>query len=393
MRLKMNYLLALEKETISFPDLGWNFKISNVAVTIFGIQLYWYGILIAGAVALCLFLSMKQCRKYGLTPDLLTDFCLLAIPMAFVGARLYYVICEWDNYYVKGNFKKTFDAIINVRSGGLAIYGGVLGALLAVLIMGKIRKVPISTVLDFAIVYIPLGQAIGRWGNFFNQEAFGTTTNLPWGMTSNSISRYLAENCPKLDASLPVHPTFFYESVATLLIFVLLMIIRKKSTRAWTTLSCYCIFYGVVRFFIEGLRTDSLYIAHTNLRTSQVLSLILVVFGLIMISLARMYDWEKKAIPERFIKADEAMLREAARKKEAKLRSYDEDEDEEDRVERLSKKEFTLKEDDSDEKDAETESDEESEEDTEEDTEDADTEEASDEEDTDDETEDGSSDK
>lgn len=384
----MNYLLALEAEKISFPKLGWNFKISNVAVTLFGIDLYWYGILIAGAVALCLILSMKQCRKYGLTPDLLTDFCLLSIPMAFIGARLYYVICEWDNYYVKGSFSKTFDAVINVRGGGLAIYGGVLGAFLAVLIMGKIRKIPISTVLDFAIVYIPLGQAIGRWGNFFNQEAFGSTTDLPWGMTSNAISKYLAENCPKLDPTLPVHPTFFYESVATLLIFVLLMIIRKKSKRAWTTLSCYCIFYGIVRFFVEGLRTDSLYIAHTNLRTSQVLSLILVVFGLVLISLARMYDWEKKPIPERFIKADEAMLREAARKKEAKLRSYDEEEDEEDRVERLSKKEFTLKEDDSDEKDAK-ETSEESEEDSSASI-DEDAKEVSDEEDTDEEAEESS---
>lgn len=364
----MNYLLALEKEMISFPKLGWKFNISNVAFTILGIDVYWYGLLIAGAVTLCLILGMKQCRKYGLTPDLLTDYCLLSLPMAFIGARVYYVACEWGQYYVKGNFGKTFSNIINVRGGGLAIYGGVLGTFLAVLLMSKIRKIPMATVIDFAIVYIPLGQAIGRWGNFFNQEAFGTTTDLPFGMTSEAISRFLTQNCPTLDASKPVHPTFFYESVATLTIFVLLLIIRSKSKRPWTTLSCYCIFYGIVRFFLEGLRTDSLYIGNTGLRTSQVLSLILVVFGLLMISLSRMYGWEKKPIPERFIKADEAMQREAKRKKEAKLRDYEGGEDDEDRVERLAKSKFTVDEDDEDEDSDE--SDEETDEETEEESED-----------------------
>lgn len=355
----MNYLLALEKETISFPKLGWNLKISNVAFTIFGIEVYWYGLLIASAVALGLILGMKQCRKHGMTPDLLTDFCLLALPMAFIGARLYYVVCEW-NVYHKDSFKQTFDEVINIRNGGLAIYGGVLGAILAVFIMCKLRKIPMATVLDFAIVYIPLGQAIGRWGNFFNQEAFGSTTTLPWGMTSSTISRYLSANCPTLDPTKPVHPTFLYESIATIIIFILLMVIRSKSKRPWTTVSCYCIFYGVVRFFLEGLRTDSLYIANTGLRTSQVLSLILVVFGLMMITLARVYDWQKQPIPERFIKADEAMQRDAKRKKEAKLRSYDEEEDEEDRVERLAKSEFTIDDEEEDE-DESSEEDEESE--------------------------------
>ena len=333
----MNYLVALEKELIYFPKLGWKFHVDNVAIEIAGIKLYWYGILIAAAVALCLYLGMKQCRRHGMTPDLLTDFCLLAIPLAFVGARIYYVACEWDSYYVKGNIKETLSQIANVRSGGLAIYGGILGAGLAIILMGKLRKVPISTVMDFAIVYIPLGQAIGRWGNFFNQEAFGTTTDLPWGMKSTTIARYLSIHCPHLDSNKAVHPTFFYESVATFIIFFLLLGIRGKSKRPWTTVSCYCIFYGIVRFFIEGLRTDSLYIGNTGLRISQVLSLVLVVLGLVMISLGRVFDWQKKPIPERFIKADEAMLRQAKRRKEQNLRRFEEDEDEEDRVERLAK--------------------------------------------------------
>ena len=337
----MNYLLALEKEIVTFPGLGWKFTVDNVAIRIGGLNLYWYGILIAGAVALGLILGMKQCRKYGITPDLLTDYCLLALPMAFIGARLYYVICEWDSYYVKGKFGETFSSIINVRGGGLAIYGGVLGAGLAVFLMSKIRKIPIATIMDFAIVYIPLGQAIGRWGNFFNQEAFGTTTTLPWGMKSTTIARYLAENCPNLDSNMAVHPTFFYEFLCTFTIFFILLFVRSKSKRPWTVTSLYCILYGIARFFIEGLRTDSLYIGNTGLRTSQVLSLALVVLGLVLISLAHIYDWEKKPIPERFFQADEAMTREAQRRKEEKLRAYEEDEDVEDRVERLAKSTFT----------------------------------------------------
>ncbi|MBQ5967768.1 MAG: prolipoprotein diacylglyceryl transferase [Clostridiales bacterium] len=385
----MQYLVALEKYYVTFPGLGWKFNISNAAIDINGFVVYWYGMLIAFAVALCLILGMKQCRKHGLTPDLLTDYCLLAIPFAFIGARLYYVFCQWSSYYVKGNIGKTLSNITNVREGGLAIYGGVLGAAFAIFLMSKIRKIPMAPVIDFAMVYIPLGQAIGRWGNFFNQEAFGTTTDLPWGMKSAAISRYLAANCPNLDSNKPVHPTFFYESVACLIICIILFIVRSKSKKPWTVTSCYCIGYGIVRFFIEGLRTDSLYIGGTSLRISQVLSLVLIVLGFLVLSLARIYDWEKKPIPERFFKADEQMQRDAKRRREEKLARYaqdDDDEDDEDRVERLAKSSFTVKdedadEDESDETDA---SDEDSEEDSDEDSEEAD---ISDDEDSDEESE------
>ena len=228
--------------------------------------------------------------------------------------------------------------------------------------MSKIRKVPMSTMVDFAMVYIPLGQAIGRWGNFFNQEAFGTTTNLPWGMKSTEIARYLAQNCPELDSEMPVHPTFFYESVCTLITFFVLLAVRKNSKRPWTTTSVYFILYGIARFFIEGLRTDSLYIGNTNLRISQVLSLGLIVVGIFLLLMARSLDWKKKPIPERFIKADQRMQEEARRKKEERLREYEEDEDVEDRVERLAKSSFSL-EDEEEESDEEESSDDEEKED------------------------------
>ncbi|MBR5426517.1 MAG: prolipoprotein diacylglyceryl transferase [Clostridiales bacterium] len=357
----MQHIIALEKHFVSFPGLGWKFSFNSIAFELWGIQFYWYGILIAAAVALCLILGMKQCRKNGLTPDLVTDYCLLCFPLAFLGARLYYVFCEWKYYHVKGDIVATLKGVFNVRQGGLAIYGGVLGAAFAIFLMSKLRKIPVATVMDFAIVYIPLGQCIGRWGNFFNQEAFGTNTDLPWGMYSTSIGRYLSIHCPELDSNKPVHPTFLYESLGTLIIFILLLVIRKKSKKPWTTTACYCVFYGIVRFLIEGLRTDSLYISGTNLRTSQVLSLVLIVIGLLVISLGRIYDWEKKPVPEKFIKADEQMRRDAARKKEQKYKDFEADEDIEDRVERLSKSSFTVEdEEESDDSDDDASSDEQS---------------------------------
>ena len=177
--------------------------------------------------------------------------------------------------------------------------------------------------------------------------------------------------------------------MACLIICIILFIVRSKSKKPWTVTSCYCIGYGIVRFFIEGLRTDSLYIGGTSLRISQVLSLVLIVLGFLVLSLARIYDWEKKPIPERFFKADEQMQRDAKRRREEKLRRYeqdDDDEDDEDRVERLAKSSFTVKdedadEDESDETDA---SDEDSEEDSEEDSdEDSDEADISDDEDSD----------
>lgn len=357
----MNLLNTFQREVVTFPGLGWSFDIDNVAITIGGLKLYWYGILIGAAVLLCIFLGFRHSRKYGMTPDLIVDYCLLTLPVAFLGARLYYVFCEWGTYHVSGDVVATIKNILDFRGGGLAIYGGVLGAIFAIFIMSKIRKIPVSAVVDFAIVYIPLGQAIGRWGNFFNQEAFGTTTTLPWGMKSTQIAHYLSKNCPELDSDMAVHPTFFYESVCTLITFFILLQVRRKSKRPWTTTAVYFILYGIARFFIEGLRTDSLYIGSTGLRISQVLSLILIVIGFALISFGHAFGWEKKPVPERFMKADIRMKEEAKRKKEQRLREYEDSEDVEDRVERLAKSSYTIDDeeesdaDDSDESDADVE--------------------------------------
>lgn len=288
----------MDKVEVSFPGLGWTFNISNVAFSIGSFDVYWYGIIIALAIVLCIVLGVKQCKENKFPSELIYDFLLVGLPCAIIGARAYYVICEWDYY------SKDLSLIFNTRAGGLAVYGGVIGAFLGAFIMCRIRKIPFSKVADFFIVYVPLGQAIGRWGNFFNQEAFGTTTTLPWGMTSSTISSYLRIHCPSLDSSMAVHPTFLYESICTLIIFFILLQVRKRSTHAYGTFSTYLILYGIARFFIEGLRTDSLYIGSTGIRTSQLLSAVLIVIGLSIIAVVRSRNIGIAEIPERFFKTE-----------------------------------------------------------------------------------------
>ena len=195
----------MTNDVIRFPFLGITIEVDPVAFSIGSFEVYWYGLLIGLGMLLCGVLAVKQAKANMFSEDLVYDVLLVSLPSAIIGARLYYVFCEWS--YYSQNLSRIFDT----RSGGLAVYGGVIGAFLGTFIMTKIRKIPFSTVADYCVVYIPLGQAIGRWGNFFNQECFGTTTTLPWGMTSDKISSYLAANCPDLDPSMPVHPTFLYD--------------------------------------------------------------------------------------------------------------------------------------------------------------------------------------
>ncbi len=281
----MNY------DEVKFPFIGITVQVDPVAFSIGSFHVYWYGLLIGAAMLLCGFLAVKHAKANKFSEDLVYDVLLVSLPSAIIGARLYYVLCEWSYY------SQDLSRIFDTRSGGLAVYGGVMGAFLGTYIMCRIKKVPFSTVVDYCVVYIPLGQAIGRWGNFFNQECFGTTTTLPWGMTSEKISRYLATECPELDPSMPVHPTFLYESLCTITLFVILLLIRQSSNRKFDTTCAYMVLYGVVRFFIEGLRTDSLYIGSTNIRTSQLLSLILVFAGTIIVLISHWNEWEKLPLP------------------------------------------------------------------------------------------------
>ena len=276
---------------VKFPGWGINVDVNPVAFRIGSLEVYWYGILIAIAIVLSVFLAVKQAKSLNFPEGLVYDTILMIIPCAIIGARAYYVMFYWDQ------FKDDLKSIFYLRDGGLAIYGGVILVFIGGLVMCRIRKIPFRELADYCVVYLPLGQAIGRWGNFFNQEAFGTTTKLPWGMTSSTVESFLMHNCPELVATQPVHPTFLYESIADLIIFIILLQIRKRSKISFETSCAYFVLYGIVRFFLEGLRTDSLYIGHTSIRVSQLLSLILVVAALLYIAVARSKRWEKRSFP------------------------------------------------------------------------------------------------
>lgn len=268
---------------VSFPGLGINdIGINRVAFTIGGISIYWYGVLIALAVLLCMVLATKQSKKFGIDPDFVLDNFLVIIITMIIGARLYYVAFTWDDY------KNDLLSIFDTRKGGLAFYGGVIGALLGIIIYHKIKKKKVEPFLDFIVVYVPLGQAIGRIGNFINQEAFGTNTDLPWGMISNGTTSYLAAN-PQLgqDPNLPVHPTFLYEFIGNMILFGVLLKFRKTNKVPYATVAMYLLGYGIIRFFVEGIRTDALFIGNTNIRISQLLSAAMVVVALLYLFLMR----------------------------------------------------------------------------------------------------------
>ena len=278
---------------VKFPELGIDLNVNPVAFKLGSIEVYWYGLLIAMALILSVILAVKQSKSLNFPEGLVYDTILMIIPCAIIGARAYFVACNWD--YYKLDWKTIFD----VRNGGLAIYGGVILVFIGGLVMCYIRKIPFRELADYCVVYLPLGQAIGRWGNFFNQECFGTTTSLPWGMTSSTVEQYLSSNCPTLVATSPVHPTFLYESLADLAIFFILLYVRKHSKIPFETSCAYFALYGTARFFIEGVRTDSLYLGHTSIRISQLLSLIFVVLALLYIAVARTKKFEKRGFPEK----------------------------------------------------------------------------------------------
>lgn len=273
---------------VSFPGLGiHDLAIRRVAFQfhLFGreISVYWYGVLIAAAMLLCLLLVMRNAPRYGLGRDDTADIFLTLIPCSIIGARLYYVAFDWETY--RHNWRLIFDT----RSGGLAFYGGVIGAMLGLWLVAAVKRVRVYQIYDLLAVYLPLGHAIGRWGNFFNQEAFGCNTDLPWGMISNGTASYLnAINpgptpLPGLDPALPVHPTFLYEFLGNILIFILLLIVRKYVKQPLTVTSLYVGLYGIMRFFVEGIRTDPLTVKSGTIRVSQWLSAAMVVIAFIFI--------------------------------------------------------------------------------------------------------------
>ena len=216
----------------------------------------WYGVIIAFGFALAVLYASRRAKDFGTNSDELIDFLLWALPLSIVGARLYFVFNKWDYY---GQHPGD---IVKIWEGGLAIYGGVIAAFLTAFVFCRVRKISPFGLMDVGSLGLLIGQLVGRWANFVNAEAYGSETALPWGMA--------------IDGGAPVHPTFLYESLWNLLGFVLLHFYsKKKRAFAGEIALLYFTWYGFGRFFIEGLRADSLFIGHTDIRISQALALAL----------------------------------------------------------------------------------------------------------------------
>ena len=238
---------------------------------LFGIEgwsIAWYGVIIAVGMVLGVILAIYRARKQGLKDDLIFDFILLALPIAIICARGYYVIFEWDSY--SGDILSIF----KIWKGGLAIYGGVIGGLVTTILLCRHHKFPLFRFLDLVVPSLVLGQAIGRWGNFVNQEAFGN-------LVENSSLQFFPY-AVYIDALGEWHQaTFFYESMWNVCLLVAMLIVSRKEPKTGTMTCMYFVFYGLGRFLIEGLRTDSLYII-SGIRASQVLSLLLILGGMLL---------------------------------------------------------------------------------------------------------------
>ena len=278
--MSVSPLSIMDDSPIRFPGLfgDWEFTASSVAFHIGGKAIYWYGILIALGVVLALWFCMRQRTKYGISEDNLLDGVLWGVHLSVIGARIYYVI-----FYLS-EFRNTdgsldWGRVIAIWDGGLAIYGGVIVAIATCYVLSRVRHFKLGALTDLIVMGLLIGQTIGRWGNFMNREAFGSETTLPWRM----------ELLTRAGEAVDVHPTFLYESLWNVVGLLLIVFIVSKARRfdgenTWF----YFLWYGLGRFWIEGLRTDSLYlfdwtIGGQPIRVSQALSLVMVLVSVFML--------------------------------------------------------------------------------------------------------------
>ena len=232
----------------------------RIAFEIFGISVMWYGVLIASGMALGILLALRRAKQVGFLEDDLLNVLLIAIPSGIVGARIYYVVFNWSAY--RGDLAK----ILDVRGGGLAIHGGLIAAIFVGWLYCKRKQISILEMLDITAPSIILAQAIGRWGNYINQEAHGGPTDLPWGILVDGVR---------------VHPTFLYESFWNLAVFFALVLLRDRIfKRNGQTIGAYMVLYSLGRVWIEGLRTDSLMLG--PYRVAQLVSIGMIAFGIFL---------------------------------------------------------------------------------------------------------------
>lgn len=265
-----------------FVNLGIQIsKLNRVAFTIFNIDIYWYGIIIGIAVISGVLFVIREAKRTGQEPDVYSDFAFFAIILCIIGARLYYVIFSWDYYRL--NPAK----ILALREGGLAIYGAIITGIISAAVYCRVKKLSFLRFGDTAVFGLLLGQIIGRWGNFINREAFGKYTDSLFAL------RYLRNQVLDVPASvlekavtyngfsyIQVHPTFLYESFWNLCLFIFLNLYKDKKKFDGEIFTLYVLWYGLGRFWIEGLRTDQLIIGNTGIPVSQALSLVLALAAL-----------------------------------------------------------------------------------------------------------------
>ncbi len=272
-----------------FPHLGIRIgHLDSTAFSIFGLDIAWYGLIIAFGVLAGLGLACLIAKRSGQKPEVYSDFLIYALIFSILGARIYYVIFSWDFYAAHPK------EILNIRGGGLAIYGAVIGAVLTALIYCKVKKYDLWLLVDTAIPGLALGQAIGRWGNFFNQEVFGGYTDGLFAMRLNvNTAAYttpeLLEKAITIDGTtyIQVQPTFLYESFGNILLVLIMLLLWKKRKTPGMIFCTYFIGYGIIRFIVEGIRTDQLFLWGTQIPVSQALSAVLVSGGLILLLIRR----------------------------------------------------------------------------------------------------------
>jgi len=271
---------------INFPNMGIYLEHVGKTFSVFGIEIAYYGVVVVTGMLVGLLIVNAEAKRLKQNAEQYWDMGMIALLSGIVGARIYYVIFDWDNY--KNNLLEIF----NTRHGGLAIYGGIIGALIAVYIYGRIKKMSFSIMLDCTAPGLVIGQVIGRWGNFFNREAFGGYTDNLFAMQlpvsavrQNEITRQMWDHVQLIGGVdyIQVHPTFLYEGIWNIGVFLVLWLFRKHKKFDGEIFLIYLVLYGMGRLWIEGLRTDQLLLPIVGIPVSQIVSVVAMVIGIILI--------------------------------------------------------------------------------------------------------------
>jgi phosphatidylglycerol:prolipoprotein diacylglycerol transferase len=301
-------------KSIFFPHLGITLRNIGDCISIHGFEIKFYGIVIMVGFLLGYLLAVNEAKRTGQNPELYLDLILVMIIPVILGARIYYVLFRLDQYVVSGSFWETFKAMINIRGGGLAIYGGIIAGVITAIIFAKIKKADLLLITDTATFGLLIGQIVGRYGNFFNREAFGAYTDSKFAMAipldyyraegslsylenTGVITDKMLSNTVTIDGMdcITVHPTFLYESMWNLMILVFLLIYRKHKKFKGEFSLIYLGAYGLGRFLIESLRSDSLMLGNTGLKISQVLALICFIVAVVLLTYNYIRYFRKKA--------------------------------------------------------------------------------------------------